>query len=246
VNRQPQTNSGYDTEHHIDKLFVLPPFNNCLTLPSKSLTITYLYPTLHLIPGRTKCVIRTVPKVSLAGGPGLKISQSRTVGSDKWRPSVLTSLTRACEPLLGWTVPCFASREYKSMKLNNKNLKIPQDLPAASVARQFEDRSLDRERPIVVDNPPQSNAAGRSAPRAPQGPTRGRLQTRPYPRQSSAPASLHGSTAGPSRPMRPMLTADRRQGQHRQRKKDALLPPRGQPGGLDDPNRRNLCGSSGT
>jgi len=155
---------------------------------------------LHLIPGRTKCVIRTVPRVSLAGGPGLKIDQSRTVGSDKWRPSVLTSLTRACEPLLGWTCPLFRfSWVQQTMKHNNK-FKIPQDLPAASVARQYEERSLDRERPIVVDNPPQRNAAGRSAPRAQQGHTRGQLQTRPYPRQSSVSASSLGSTAGPSRP----------------------------------------------
>jgi len=140
----------------------------CCRLPTTASNVphNYLplsYPASH--PGRTKCVIRTVLRVSLAGGPGLIIAQSRTVGSDKWRSSVLPAFPRHAS---------LCSGGYKSMKHNNKNLKIPQDLPAASVARQFEDRFLDKERPIVVDNPPQSHAAGSCAPRAQQGHTRGR------------------------------------------------------------------------
>ncbi|KAL7738888.1 hypothetical protein ACLKA6_007512 [Drosophila palustris] len=43
--------------------------------------------------------------------------------------------------------------------------------------------------------------------------------------------------------MRLALAAKRRQGQQRPPLKKDLLPGRGEPGGLDDPHRRNLCGS---
>ncbi|KAM8701814.1 hypothetical protein ACLKA7_005244 [Drosophila subpalustris] len=51
------------------------------------------------------------------------------------------------------------------------------------------------------------------------------------------------NTVGPSRPLRPALAADRRQGQQRPPPKKAPLPGRGEPGGVDDPHRRTLCGS---
>ncbi|XP_043070694.1 uncharacterized protein LOC122322471 [Drosophila grimshawi] len=48
--------------------------------------------------------------------------------------------------------------------------------------------------------------------------------------------------AGTLRPPHPTPNSAR-QGAQRPKRKGELLPPRGQPGGLDDPNRRNLCGS---
>ncbi|XP_043070321.1 uncharacterized protein LOC122322403 [Drosophila grimshawi] len=48
--------------------------------------------------------------------------------------------------------------------------------------------------------------------------------------------------AGTPRPPHPTPNTAR-QGAQRPKRKGELLPPRGQPGGLDDPNRRNLCGS---
>ncbi|KAL7725333.1 hypothetical protein ACLKA6_013511 [Drosophila palustris] len=51
------------------------------------------------------------------------------------------------------------------------------------------------------------------------------------------------NTVGPSRPLRPALAADSRQGQQRPPPKKAPLPGRGEPGGVDDPHRRTLCGS---
>ncbi|KAM8702087.1 hypothetical protein ACLKA7_004948 [Drosophila subpalustris] len=51
------------------------------------------------------------------------------------------------------------------------------------------------------------------------------------------------STVGPSRPLRPALAADRRQGKQRPPPKKDPLSGRGELGGVDDPHRRTLCGS---
>ncbi|XP_043070871.1 uncharacterized protein LOC116805988 [Drosophila grimshawi] len=109
------------------------------------------------------------------------------------------------------------------------HLKVPQDHLAENVARHLEDRALNGEiSSRVVDHPPH-----RAAP----------ALNRRMPQAQQTPASTRGRVVvGPSRPPRPAPNAAR-QGTQRPKKKDEFLPPRGQPGGLDDPNRRNLCGS---
>ncbi|XP_043071739.1 uncharacterized protein LOC122322798 [Drosophila grimshawi] len=107
--------------------------------------------------------------------------------------------------------------------------KIPQDLPAELVARQLEGHAPDGERPsCVVDHPPH-----RAAP----------ATNRRVPQAQGTPAVRHGRPmAGTPRPPLPAPNAAK-QGAQRSKRKGEFLPPRGQPGGLDDPNRRNLCGS---
>ncbi|KAM8702088.1 hypothetical protein ACLKA7_004949 [Drosophila subpalustris] len=114
-------------------------------------------------------------------------------------------------------------------------MKLPQDLPAESVARHFEDRHLDRVRPSnVVDHPPRSQAPAPNR-RVPPAQHRPSLQ--------ASRQHAQRNTVGPSRPLRPALAADSRQGQQRPPPKKAPLPGRGEPGGVDDPHRRTLCGS---
>ncbi|KAL7723050.1 hypothetical protein ACLKA6_008763, partial [Drosophila palustris] len=86
----------------------------------------------------------------------------------------------------------------------------------------------------VVDHPPRSQAPAPNR-RVPPAQHRPSLQ--------ASRQHAQRSTVGPSRPLRPALAADRRQGQQRPPPKKYPLPRRGEPGGVDDPHRRTLCGS---
>ncbi|XP_052857899.1 uncharacterized protein LOC128265739 isoform X1 [Drosophila gunungcola] len=108
----------------------------------------------------------------------------------------------------------------------NKSIKIPQDIPATGVARHFEERSLDGDRPQAAAHPPRTSPAAQARRPAPQ----------------SFPARERGVPAGATLPARPPLASDRPTS-IRQLKKQVALPALGQPGGLDDPNRRGLPGS---
>ncbi|KAL7726110.1 hypothetical protein ACLKA6_010157 [Drosophila palustris] len=86
----------------------------------------------------------------------------------------------------------------------------------------------------VVDHPPRSQAPAPNR-RVPPAQHRPSLQ--------ASRQHAQRNTVGPSRPLRPALAADSRQGQQRPPPKKAPLPGRGEPGGVDDPHRRTLCGS---
>ncbi|KAL7724220.1 hypothetical protein ACLKA6_020026 [Drosophila palustris] len=107
-------------------------------------------------------------------------------------------------------------------------------IPVANVERHFQGRLMKVRPSNVVDHPPRSQAPAPNR-RVPPAQHRPSLQ--------ASRQHAQRNTVGPSRPLRPALAADSRQGQQRPPPKKAHLPGRGEPGGVDDPHRRTLCGS---
>jgi len=85
--KSPRQPAGILNEAIPTMRFVQPHLNSCFTQThAQHNTYPSSLPKKKFNPGPNYGVIRTVPRVSLAGGPDQKLAQSQTVWSGTWRP----------------------------------------------------------------------------------------------------------------------------------------------------------------